>query len=77
MSKAKKMTMKRFKEVVNEVYPFDVYGWEGLLAVLERKNWDEAKVHEAKGEMAKCYDCRCSASKLHSALEEIGYYENV
>ena len=75
MSKSKKMTMKRFKEVIAEVYP--TYELSDILSCLERQKWDKARESEAAGRMAECYLYRCDASKLHSALEEIGYYDEV
>ena len=71
--KAKKMTGKRFKEIVekelNYGFPID---YEHVLAILEEHAWIASR--ECKGEhLQKHY--REAANNIHDELEKYGYWD--
>lgn len=69
-----KMTAKEFKEVFNQVSNFDVYGWEGILAMVERAFWENGKDAKKCGaESVYKYNTE-RANLIHDILEDRGYY---
>lgn len=71
----KKMTLKEFKEAVNEISSFDIVGWEGILAMIERTCWENSKEAKRLGCETVFERERERANKLHDILEERGYYD--
>ena len=69
-----KMTTKQFKEIFNEVASFDVYGWEGILAMVERTYWENAKAARELGCEAAYESDSAKANIIHDKLAERGYY---
>ena len=68
------MTAKEFKEVFNQVSNFDVNGWEGILAMVERAFWENGKEGKRLG-VNTIYEYNTErANIIHDILEDRGYY---
>ena len=79
MAKAKKMTLKEFKEVFERAgYSFDVWGYEGILTLIEGYEWSQ--YNNFKDDPKKQVLARATKKRIdsvHDDLEKIGYYKNL
>ena len=69
----KKMTLKEFKQFFNEVYDFEIWGYEGILNMLACLESREEEEYIQRGScLAKPAFERWK--KIHDELEKRGYY---
>lgn len=73
---AKKMTLKEFKEVFNELYSFEIFGWEGILNLLACEAQYSAKDEAQLGLMAIAGENQRRHDRIMHILEAKGYYDN-
>lgn len=71
----KKMTQKEFKEIFNQIADFDIYGWEGILGLIERACWENGKQARENGCISVYKHETERANIIHDILEERGYYD--
>lgn len=78
MAKAKAMTLKQFKQVLEDAgLNFEVWGWEGILNMISGYNDYLAEQALRIGGMSYAYThSKEAADKIFKALEERGYYDD-
>ena len=71
----KKMTLKQFKEILNDVgYEFD---YMMILRTIEHAAWSDMHEYKANGWNTSAAFEEERASAIHKHLEALGYYENI
>ena len=70
----KKMTLKEFKEAFDEVYDFEIWGYEGILNLLACLEAREEQEYTERGRDLLANASRERHHRLYEILDERGYY---
>lgn len=76
MAKAKKMTQKEFKEILEQAgISLEVYGWDGILNLISMVKNYQAEEYKAKGQTTLSDMTMEESDTIYRALLSRGYYE--